>query len=309
MNWLVLILSLPTENATARMRAWRTLKAAGAAALRDGVYVLPFRDTFQAALEAIADDVRKSGGNAYTLQSFGPETADFPALFDRTEDFEAIVTEITKLRAGLSPEFALEALKHARKLRKSLAQLTAINFFPDERQQQADEALQELEVAANQALSPDEPHSESRAVPQLNLADYQGGLWATRRRPWVDRLASAWLIGRFIDPEARFMWLASPSDCPSGALGFDFDGATFTHVGDMVTFETLVASFGLKSAALHRVASLVHYLDVGGHPPVEAAGVELVLMGLRETHTDDDQLLAASNQIFDSLLTTFSKGE
>lgn len=79
----------------------------------------------------------------------------------------------------------------------------------------------------------------------------------------MDRLASAWLIGRFIDPSARFLWLASPDDCPDEALGFDFDGATFTHVEEKVTFETLLASFDLDSPALLRLGKLVHYLDVG----------------------------------------------
>jgi hypothetical protein len=94
----------------------------------------------------------------------------------------------------------------------------------------------------------------------------------------VNRVASAWLIRRFIDPEARFKWLARPSDCPKSALGFDFDGAAFTHVGDRVTFETLMVSFSLEEdPALLRPAAMVHQLDVGGEPGPEAAGFEAVL--------------------------------
>jgi hypothetical protein len=120
-------------------------------------------------------------------------------------------------------------------------------------------------------------------------------------------LASAWLIRRFIDPRAKFVWLERIEDCPPDALGFDFDGATFTHMGSRVTFEVLVASFGLAQAALSRLGLLVHYLDAGGAQPAEAAGVESVLAGLHASITHDDQLLQAASLLFDGLLHTFSQ--
>jgi hypothetical protein len=132
-------------------------------------------------------------------------------------------------------------------------------------------------------------------------------VWATRRRPWVDRLASAWLIRRFIDPRARFLWLESPADCPERAIGFDFDGATFTHSGAMVTFETLLASFDLKTPALLRLGVLVHALDVGGVIPPEAAGVERVLAGMRDAYASDDELLLAAAAVFEGLLVAFER--
>jgi hypothetical protein len=134
-------------------------------------------------------------------------------------------------------------------------------------------------------------------------------VWATRRRPWVDRLASAWLIRRFIDPQARFVWLKSPADCPKRAIGFDFDGATFTHSGAMVTFETLLASFGLRAPALLRLGVLVHGLDAGGVMPAEAAGVERVLSGMRDAIADDDQLLLAAAGVFEGLLVAFERDQ
>jgi hypothetical protein len=97
-------------------------------------------------------------------------------------------------------------------------------------------------------------------------------LWATRRRPWVDRLASAWLIQRFIDPEARFLWLAAPEDCPATAVGFDFDGAPFSHVGTLVTFEVLVRRFALEAVIPDSLGRLIHFLDVGGVPPRRRRG-------------------------------------
>jgi len=116
------------------------------------------------------------------------------------------------------------------------------------------------------------------------------------------------LIRRFIDPQAQILWLDSPDDCPVQALGFDFDGATFSHVGGKVTFEVLMASFRLTEPGLARLGTIVHYLDVGGAPQPEAPGVESVLAGLRDTIADDDELLAAACAVFDGLHAGLEKG-
>ena len=157
-------------------------------------------------------------------------------------------------------------------------------------------------------LSPDEPHETSGGVPRLDATRYQGRTWATRKRLWVDRVASAWLIQRFIDRDARFRWLAKPSDCPKSALGFDFDGAAFTHVGDRVTFETLIESFSLdQDRALKRIGAMVHHLDIGGEPVPEAVGFEAVMAGARERNDDDDVLLAEMSMVLDSLYAHFER--
>ena len=307
-EWIALITSLPTENATVRMRAWRSLKASGAAVLRDGVYLMPEREDCRNTLDAVAADVRAADGTALVVRLEEPGDGNFAALFDRSSDFANLLADIALARDGLSPDSANEAQKLARKLRKAFANLAAIDFFAGEAQKQADEALRDLEQRAARALAPDEPHPVNEAIARLRIGDYQGRLWATRRRPWVDRLASAWLIRRFIDPQAALLWLAAPADCPSDALGFDFDGARFTHVGARVTFEVLLASFGLETPALQRFGALVHFLDVGGVQPPEAAGIESALAGLRDTITDDDQLLGLAGNIFDGLLASFEKG-
>lgn len=307
-TWISLITSLPTENATARMRAWRSLKASGAAVLRDGVYLMPEREDCRNTLDTVATDVRAAEGMALVVRLEEPADGNFMALFDRSADFASLLNDIATAREGLSPDTANEALKQARKLRKAFANLTAIDFFPGEAQKQADEALRDLEQRAAWALLPDEPQPVNAAISSLNIADYKGRLWATRRRPWVDRLASAWLIRRYIDPQAKLLWLATPGDCPADALGFDFDGASFTHVGARVSFEVLLASFGLEAPALQRFGALVHFLDVGGVQPPEAVGIESALAGLRDTILDDDQLLDLASNIFDGLMASFEKG-
>jgi len=300
MNCLMLVISLPTENATARMRCWRSLKACGAAVLRDGVYLMPDQPVHAATLAAIAEDLRNSGGTAYQLAAQSAED-DFGPLFDRSAEFGTLLAEVAAGRAAQDAGAGAEARKLARKLRRSFEQLVLIDFFPGEAQRQAAAALQELE----QLLSPDEPRSVMQAIARLDVRQYLGRTWATRHRPWVDRLASAWLIRRHIDPKARFLWLETPADCPPDALGFDFDGATFTHVGARVTFETLLVSFGLETPALLRLGLLVHSLDAGGVQPPEAPGIERVLAGMREAVTDDDQLLLLAGGVFDGLMASF----
>ncbi len=297
MSWLILILTLPTENATARMRAWRALKACGAAVLRDGVYVMPANEQHRGILAAIAEDVSASGGSTHLLEASGE---DYAGLFDRMADYQQLVTDIAACRDDLDKVAPADLSRRARKLRKQLDAIAQTDFFPGQAQAQTATLLDTLDAAIRSRLSPDEPTPRTAAIAQLDAAHFQSRLWATRRRPRVDRLASAWLIRRFIDANARFLWLEKPADCPAEALGFDFDGAAFSHAGERVTFETLLASFGLEAnPVLARIARIVHFLDVGGLPVAEAAGLEMLLAGMRASIADDDALLDTASAAFD----------
>lgn len=314
-TWLSLVTTLPTENATVRQRAWRALKSSGAAVLRDGVYLMPERADCRTTLETVAADVRESGGTAWVMRMDPPDGLDLLDLFDRSSEHAHLLAEVTQAHAALKASNLTDTTKLARKLRKAFGALVEIDFFPAEAQRQTQAALHRLELALARTLSPDEPHNvhgDATDIAPRNPAEFSGCVWATRRRPWVDRLACAWLIRRFIDPQAQLMWLDSVADCPPHALGFDFDGATFSHTAGLVSFEVMVASFGLSTSPLSplaRLGQLVHYLDAGGVQPLEAAGVEAVLAGLRLSLTDDDALLACASSVFDGLLTTFSPTE
>ena len=267
-QWLLLIVSLPTQGATARMRIWRALKTLGCAALRDGAYLLPFNAMHRDALQELADECIRKGGSAWLMliaPANAADTAAYLQLFDRSEDYAALLKAWKEAGATLSSMGVNDVTRLQKKLRRDYEALLATDFFPGESSLEAEAAWTELSRRIEALLSPDEPHETEGQIPRLNIADYQGRLWATRRRLWVDRVASAWLIRRFIDPAARFQWLARPADCPRKALGFDFDGASFTHVGERVTFETLTASFGLEDdAALVRLGAMVRSLDTGG---------------------------------------------
>jgi hypothetical protein len=258
-------------------------------------------------LESVAAEVSSAGGISYVVRIEEPAGADFKAMFDRREEFATLLADIQSTSAEVSEERAFELAKKARKLRKAFAGIVEIEFFTSEAQKQTEAGLQALETALARILSPDEPHPVQADIARLDLDAFKGKTWATRQRPWVDRLASAWLIRTFIDTRAKFVWLENPAQCPKDAIGFDFDGASFSHVDARVTFEVLLASFALETPPLLRMGHLVHFLDVGGLQPPEAVGVEGVLAGMRESITSDDRLLQAASTVFDGLLQSFSK--
>ncbi|SIT43821.1 Protein ChrB [Paraburkholderia ribeironis] len=309
-TWSLLVLTLPTENATARMRFWRALKAKGCAVLRDGIYLLPHTDEREQMLRELAVAIADSGGTAYLLRAPSLDTAqeaEFRALFDRSEDHAEFIRALKDARKTVAGQSAADLTKLLRRLRKDYETIVAIDYFPRDAATRAEAAWQDFIGLVDTVLSPGEPHSAECPIRSLSVSDYQARTWATRQHMWVDRVASAWLIRRFIDRDANFIWLTSPNACPANALGFDFDGAAFTHVGERVTFEVLIASFGLdKDPALLRLGEMVHALDVGGAPVPEAIGFEAVMAGARERAADDDQLLDDMSRVLDSLYTHFA---
>jgi hypothetical protein len=310
-GWLLLVISLPTASSTARMRIWRGLKSLGCVPLRDGAYLMPAGADREQALRELGDECTREGGVAW-LMAVQPRSADeeqaYRQLFDRDTEYAELRRSWKEANRALKGTAPAELVRVQRKLQREYDAVRAIDFFPGDASTEADAAWTDLNRRMAQVLSPDEPHEREGGIARLDPRAYRGRTWATRRRLWVDRVASAWLIRRHIDPEARFKWLARPSDCPKGALGFDFDGATFTHVGDRVTFETLLASFGLdEDPALVKLGALVHQLDVGGEPVPEAVGFEAVIAGARERLDDDDALLAEMSTVLDSLYAHFGR--
>ncbi|MBF6989562.1 chromate resistance protein ChrB domain-containing protein [Cupriavidus sp. IK-TO18] len=308
--WSLLIVTLPTSGATARMRIWRAIKTIGCAALRDGAYLLPAGESQLAQLRELADEARQEGGQAWLLnfRAANPEEeAAFRALFDRSADYAELQAALSDARQSLSDQGGAELNRLLRRHGRAYEAIRMIDFFPNEASIRAEAQWHDFSRAIDTIQSPGEPQALTRAIARRDPAQYQGRLWATRRHLWVDRVASAWLIQRFIDPHARFLWLESPADCPDDALGFDFDGATFTHVGDRVSFEVLLSSFGLESdRGLSRLGTMVHALDIGGISVPEASGFEAMLAGARARLANDDALLAEIGTVLDSLYAHFS---
>lgn len=302
--WTLLVTTLPTQPNAVRLRVWRALKQLGCAALRDGAYLLPA--TQAAAFEALAQEVRDHGGSASVLALAARSAAqqdELLALFDRSAAYAEWRALAQALQRELPRLVEADARKRQRAVAEALAAVQRTDHLPGAAAAQALQELDALRLAVDAHGSPGEPRARRGApIARLALHKFQRRRWVSRARPGVDRLACAWLIRRFIDPAAQFMWLADPLRAPRGALGFDFDGARFTHAGVRVSFEVLVASFGLDAdGALARIGLTVRYLDAGGIPVPQAAGLAAVLSGLRELHADDDALVAAAAPVFDAL--------
>jgi hypothetical protein len=308
--FLALLTSLPSGNSTLRMRVWRALKSSGCGVLRDGVYLLPAQAPGAAALADAAAEIKAAGGFAMTVQlDFKtPEQVEHVhKLFDRAEEYAMLLEKAGAARAALRRLGKRKADTLVQRLRRSLAELAAIDFYPGQAQRQAKEAMSALEGELAKVFSTGEPRSARRRLRRLDPAEYRSRVWATRKDLWVDRMASAWLIRRFIDRKARFAWIDGPRDRPKGAVGFDFDGAEFTHVGGRVTFEVLLGSFGLDGdPALASIGHAVHFLDVGGIPVTDAKGLETALRGIKARASSDDEIALKAGEVLDLFYSAYS---
>jgi hypothetical protein len=310
--WLLLVTNLPGRNPTLRMRIWRALKSAGAGLLRDGAYLLPNGERSRQVLEEQAGEIRAAGGLVQVL-SFDAESAEqngeLVAFFDRTNEYAEAIQRLDALKAELPKLAEPEARQRLAGIAREVAAIATRDFFPGEPRKQMEGALADAEAALNARYAPDEPHAAQRKIRSRDRKNYRGRIWATREHLWIDRVASAWLIRRFIDPRAKFLWLKRVKDCPKGAVGFDFDGAEFTHADSKVTFEVLVRSFGLEQdAGLTRLGALVHHLDVGGIPIAEGPGFATIMAGARSLQQDDDALLKAMTPVLDNLYAGYAGG-
>ncbi|MEI7536087.1 MAG: chromate resistance protein ChrB domain-containing protein [Comamonadaceae bacterium] len=306
-RWLILTATLPTRPSALRVRVWRALKATGAGTLREGVYLLPSDAPTAQALWDMEHLIQESRVDAHMLVVDARDKTQemaFRALFDRSELYAELLQSIKEVRRTIKSSSEIELHKALRGIEQQLHAAQAIDFFPGQSSEKASAALLALRSEVKRHLSPGEPRPRTQTMQRLAIEAFQGRTWATRKRPWIDRLASAWLIQRFVDKSAKFVWLTNLKKCPKTALGFDFDNARFTHVGDRVTFEVLAHTFGLDTdIGIQRLFELVHYIDIGGIPVDEAAGVETIVRGLQAQHAKDDALFDASLSIFDSLYT------
>src|SRR5262245_6045774 len=306
-----LVLSLPTRNSTIRMRVWRALKETGCGALRDGVYVLPAGSAGTAVLGEMESEIRSAGGFAMTVEmklTTAEQVAQVRKLFDRSADYGALVRRVAEASAALPGLGRRKAQTAVNRLQRSFDGLSAIDFFPGQARVQATEAVATFKRRFEDAYSSGEPRAAHKRLRRVDPGRYRKRTWATRKDLWVDRLASAWLIKRFIDRDAKFAWVERPRDRPRGSVGFDFDGAEFTHLENRVTFEVLLSSFGLDGdPALVAIGEAVHFLDVGGIPVADARGLETLLKGIKAKTRNDDELAREAGKVFDHFYSAYAQ--
>jgi len=270
--WILLLLSLPPRPSSLRVRTWRRLRALGAVALKSGAYLLPFSPDRYEQFQWLAQEVQKDRGEATLLKVDRVENvkqAEVVRLFHeaRNADYAILTDRYRKLGSGRRPRAAEELARLARELDR----LTDIDFFDAPGRQQALRAREAAERRVTGSAKTGPPAG------RLDLEALHGRRWATRPRPHVDRLASAWLIKRFLDSGAEFVF-TPPEELPADAIPFDMAGVEFGHHGDHCTFETLLERSGLRDRRLAIIAEIVHEADLrdGKFQREEARGLDRV---------------------------------
>jgi len=299
--WLLLLLSLPPRPSSLRVRAWRRLRALGAVPLRSGAYLLPDSPDRYEQFQWLTQEIQRDGGEATLLRVDRIENmpqADVVRLFQeaRNGDYAALAERYRRLLRGRRPRLAEELARLARERDR----LGEIDFFEAPGRLEVERAREAVEArAASGRVRP------AGAAPPLDLAALRGRRWVTRPRPHVDRIASAWLIKRFVDPAAEFVF-AAPDQVPPDAIPFDMAGVEFGHHGEDCTFETLLRRTGLRDRKLAILAEIVHEVDIkdGTFAREEARGIDLVLRGLLSAIKDDHEALAQGLTLFDGLYAT-----
>jgi hypothetical protein len=316
-SWLLLIHQLPAKPAYLRVKIWRRLQGIGAIAVKNAVHVLPMNEETQEDFEWLLREIEEGGGEAFVCEARlidGLSDQEIRALFDkaRDADYAQVVKDARALAKSLRPHAKTSALADVRaqvaRLRKRLAEIVAIDFFGAIGRETAEEMIRTLEARLNEdADVRGKDTAASAANPPETL---RNRTWVTREGVYIDRIASAWLIRRFIDPEARFKFVSGKGYRPrEGELRFDMFEAEFTHEGDKCTFEVLLDRCGLKDAALRAIAEIVHDVDLkdGKFGRTEVAGIRTLVEGIGVATRDDTQRITRGSEVLNDLYEYFRK--
>ena len=316
-RWLLLIHQLPPKPAYFRVKIWRRLQGIGAVAVKNAVYALPSNAETQEDFEWLLREITEGGGEAMLCEARlvdGLSDEQVHALFDRARDadYDEIAKEARALIAALDANADAERRAKARdqvaRLRKRFAAVVAIDFFGADGRESAEGLLSALEARLREEEVP--PSEASPTSGSETMKNLNGRTWVTRQGVYVDRIACAWLIRRFLDPDAEFKFVAGKGYEPrEGELRFDMFEAEFTHEGDNCTFEVLLARFGIADPALQAISEIVHDIDLKDDKFAreETAGIKTLIAGIGMATSDDEERLARGAAMFDDLYTYFQK--
>lgn len=295
-SWLLLVFSLPARNASQRVEIWRKLQRYGMLALRSSGHVLPNTAANQERMEWLATAIRAYKGQASVVQVKGFD--DLPAeklrtLFQeaRSRDYQKLLHEAKKVLALPSSRRHVGRLT---RIRRQFRELQGIDFFENPLRGKVESLLER----ADKSESVDSSRQGRR-----KSAEYHNRVWMTRPRPGIDRVSSAWLIRRFIDPKARFVFGADPS-IHADAIPFDmFCEQGFGHRGEDCTFETLSKQFSIRSGKIRRIAQIIHDADLGDEKfgRQEGLGLDKVLDGWAKQDLPDQELLQRGMDLIEGL--------
>ena len=323
-SWLLLIYQLPARHSPARVKVWRRLQRIGAVLLKNSAWAMPESDDAREDLEWLKAEIVASGGEAMVLVGQAPQPAtqdEIVAAFRdaRAKDLEELRKDASALlerwsrpsggRSKASGRVEAEmsagrALPQAlRRIRERARELDAIDFFRSPASDEVAQLVAQLERHARRGQAMKSSTKTDGAT--LAVKDFKKKVWVTRPRPGVDRMASAWLIRRSIDPNASFVFRTKPR---GSEIPFDMFTGDFGHHGELCTFETLAARFALRDPAVASIAQIVHDLDMkeARYNRPEAPAVGRLVEGLRQMHKDDGALLEQGIAMFEALSRSFS---
>jgi hypothetical protein len=313
-RWLMLIHQIPPKPAYLRVKVGRRLARIGAVALKNTVYVLPRSEGAQEDLQWVLREVTAASGEATLLDAHlvdGLSDVEVEALFRnaRDADYAEVAQEARALEqriadAEVDDELKQKAGAELARLERRIEEISTIDYFGAGGR----ESAHALVVALRARIT---PKTTPPPAPEQSMRDqYQRRTWVTRTGVHIDRIASAWLIRRFIDSEATFKFVPAKGCTPeAGELRFDMFEAEFSHEGDLCTFEVLCARFDVKEPGIAAVAELIHDIDVkdGKFNRPETAGLAAQIAGLALLHREDEARLSRGAELFDELLTYFAK--
>jgi hypothetical protein len=314
-DWLLIFYSVPSHPVSGRMKIWRRLAKAGAVQLKGAVYILPASEENRELFQWIIGEVKSLGGDGSFVQTqrIEPLTdSEVRALFQDQRDAE--YREVTKSLDGLERKVQSGRKGTVAGMRDSVAgslaavrkaydEIRSRDFFDAPLGGETGRRIQTVETALKDVKEAgvEKPIPLTRKDPKA----YQQKVWVTRKRPFIDRMASAWLIRRFIDPTAKFQFIDEKgiASLAKGKIAFDIQGAEFTHHGELCTFEVIMRSFGIKDRTVRKIAEIVHDLDLKDDKYGNAAGsgIEEVLTGIRKTGKDDTDMLEKGMAVFEMM--------
>ncbi len=315
-GWLLFFYSVPSRPVASRMKIWRRLIQAGALLFRGAVYILPYSDEHYEFYQWLTEEVNEMGGEAafvYVERIEGVEDREIVELFNRQRErdylkiekgLEEIERRLQSIKKGSQTSINKKLQGNLNKIEKEFEGIVKTDFFSSKPSASLRGAIAELK-AELERLEKSRSISKPLPLPFRDIKDYQGKTWVTRSRPFVDRMASAWLIKRFIDPGATFKFIQQDRRPSKGTdvIGFDISGGDFSHLGDMCTFEVLIKSFNLSDRRLKRIAAIVHEIDIGDEKvkTPESKGIELLLRSIRKTSRTDEEAITRGMEVFEML--------
>jgi hypothetical protein len=301
-SWLFLLFNLPAKQSSDRVKVWRRLKKFGAVQLKTSTYILPDEPIHYERFQWLAKEIVDTGGEATLVRVKdieGMPHSAIVALFNdsRARDYEELFEPLNLLirdskARKQTPETFSSQLQ---KLRQRFREIRDIDYFRSSRGEDLQRLLQKAEALES-------PGKKPEAKARLRVEDYRGKTWVTRPRPEIDRVGSAWLIRKFIDPDARFVFANTPAEFPK-AIPYDMFEVEFSHHGDCCTFETLIERFAVRDRAVLRLAELIHDADVEDDKfhRVEGFGIEQIFKGWAKQGLSDQEILAKGFECFDAV--------